>query len=652
MKQRVLIVLVAAFFVGCLAAQKPVSGQEQHQSIKESKWKGFQRLDLKFGDRNARIVVPDRPAKGNPWLWRARFPDWHTEADSILLSEGYHIAYIDTDNLYGSPKAVTIWNSFYTEMTNRYKLHQKVALAGVSRGGLFVYNWAKKNHGKVACIYAEAPVCDFKSWPMGKSEQDWERLKQVYGFASDKEALAYTNNPINNLSPLAEAKIPLLHMVSISDSIVPYAKNTKVLVNNYVQLGGAATVVPCQNGLQLNGHHFDIETPRYVADFITYHTQKSLPLNAAAYHELRDGLQNSRLAFEREKKGRIAFLGGSITYNGGWRDSLMTYFKQRFPHTDFEFIAAGIPSMGSTPSAFRLQRDVLSKGPIDLLFVEAAVNDAANGRTTKEQLRAMEGIVRQLRTTNPNSDLVMMHFVDPQKMERYRKGQEPQVIQNHTKVAEHYGTPTINLAKEVTDRIDNGEFTWEKDFQNLHPSPFGQGVYASSMIQLLERAYSGHVDADDKITTHTLPQKLDELSYDNGYFIPISEAKYPKEWTIDSVWQPNDGTGTRANYVNVPMLIGTTPGPSIQLDFKGSAIGIAVAAGQDAGTISYRIDGRPWKEQNLFTKWSSHLHLPWYYTLANGLSSENHTLELRLTNEKDNRSKGTACRIRYFYVNR
>jgi len=39
---------------------------------------------------------------------------------------------------------------------------------GVSRGGLYCYNWASQNPEKVACIYGDAPVCDVKSWPMGE----------------------------------------------------------------------------------------------------------------------------------------------------------------------------------------------------------------------------------------------------------------------------------------------------------------------------------------------------------------------------------------------------------------------------------------------------------------------------------------------------
>jgi len=73
-------------------------------------------------------------------------------------------------------------------------------------------------------------------------------------------------------------------------------------------------------------------------------------------------------------------------------------------------------------------------GPVDLLFEEAAVNDATNERSSQEQIRGMEGIVRHVRTASATTDIVIMHFVDPDKMESYRKGQIPEVIINHEKV--------------------------------------------------------------------------------------------------------------------------------------------------------------------------------------------------------------------------
>jgi len=620
-------------------------------------WKGFDHYDFQFEQRDTRLIVPNHPLPGNPWIWRARFPDWHTEADSILVTEGFHIVYINTDNKFGSPDAVAIWDRLYKHVVEVYKLQKEVALVGVSRGGLFVYNWAKKNPEKVACIYAEAPVCDFKSWPAGfgtgkPSPKDWENLKKEYGFNSDEEARAYSNNPIDNLEALAREKIPVLHMIGLDDKIVPPNENTFPLINEYIRLGGIATVVPCTEGIQkLDGHHFPIETPRIVADFIKYHSLQNMILDASNYHTLEGGLQNSQIRFERDKKGRVAFVGGSITFNSGWRDSICVYLTRRFPETEFEFIAAGIPSMGTTPASFRLERDVLSHGRIDLLFEEAAVNDAGNGRQSIEQIRAMEGIIRHLRNSNPTIDIIMMHFVDPSKIDAYRMGEEPEVIRNHNIVAAHYNIPTINLAKEVTDRIDNNEFNWKNDFKDLHPSPFGQGIYARSMIHFLDKAFAGQLDNNVKISPYNFPDKLDQYCYDKGHLIDISTAKRSKGWHIDPSWAPDDGTGVRQNYYNVPMLISSEPGSTLEFKFEAKAVGIAVAAGQDAGIIEYRVDNKEWHSLNLFTPWSSQLHLPWYYTLFSELSENEHMLEIRIAMGKDEKSVGHACRIRYFYLN-
>jgi sialidase-1 len=622
-----------------------------------TEWKGFTRYNFTLDQREARLVVPDHPLPGNPWLWHARFPDYHSEIDSMLAAEGFHIAYINTDNQFGSPDAMATWDHFYTHLTDTYKLQQKVALSGTSRGGLFIYNWAKRNPEKVAVIYAEAPVCDIKSWPAGfgsgeGSAEAWSSLKEEYGFASDEEARAYADNPLDNLEGLVKAKIPILHTIGLNDKIVPPEENTFLLVDTYIRLGGSATVIPCTEGVQnLEGHHFPIDNPRRIVDLIKYHSTEDGPLDASLYHQMRGGLHNCQTIFEQTGKGRVAFLGGSITYGSGWRDSICKYLVHRFPDTEFEFIPAGIPSMGSTPAAFRLERDVLQGSPIDLLFEEAAVNDASNGRTNTEQIRAMEGIVRHLRRSNPNADMVMMHFVDPEKMENYKSGREPEVITNHNLVAEHYQIPIINLAKEVTDRIDHGEFNWEDDFKDLHPSPFGQGVYAHSMIQLLGDAFDGPEAHNNQVTPHLLPDPLDANCYENGYLRDISSATYSSGWQVDSLWNPGKGKRVRPNYVDVPMLIGNEPGSALKLTFDGKAVGIAVAAGSDAGMIDYRIDKGDWQRMNLFTDWSMHLHLPWYYTLAGDLAHENHLLEMKISRSKDERSEGHACRIRYFYVN-
>jgi sialidase-1 len=305
---------------------------------------------------------------------------------------------------------------------------------------------------------------------------------------------------------------------------------------------------------------------------------------------MRNGLKNSYIKFEREKKGRVAFLGGSITFNPGWRDSICSYLEKRFPGTEFEFIAAGIPSFGSTENAFRMKRDVLKDGPVALLFVEAAVNDGGKGRSETEIRRSMEGIIRHARNSDPTTDVVFMYFVDPGKIKDYNKGKVPDVIRIHDEVAAYYEVPALNLAKEVTARLTAGEFTWEDDFKNLHPSPFGQGIYARSMLAFLDDAFNGFVAEDDKIENYDMPPKIDKYCYDNGMLVEAKDVKPAKGWIFVENWKPEIKANTRANFIKVPMLVGEYPVKPLKFIFEGNAVGIAVAAGPDAGIVEYRID--------------------------------------------------------------
>ena len=634
--------------------------QETSHVISDSTsyWKGYTRYHFQLDNREAFVTAPNKAPDTKEWIWRARFPEWHTEMDEILLDKGIFIAYINTDNMFGSPRAMKVWDEFYMYMVNELEFEPKVSLEGVSRGGLFVFNWAKRHPWRVHSIYTEAPVCDFKSWPGGKGSgegdrRSWEILKKEYGFQNDEMAFSYKDNPMDNLESLAMAKVPMLSMIGLNDQVVPPSENIYILNERYVKAGGSSTLIPCTRGEEeLLGHHFTIETPELGAEFILSNINRSvLPLVSRDFHSSEDGLGNSKIKFEREKQGTVAFLGGSITQNGGWRDSVCTYLQQRFPQTQFTFIPAGISSMGTTPGAFRLQRDILSKGPVDLLFVEAAVNDATNGRSKKEQIRGMEGIIRHTLKDNRAADIVVMHFVDPDKMETYNRGETPEVIANFNLVTAHYKLGTINLAKEVTDRINNGEFTWEEDFINLHPSPFGQSIYFCSMKSFLESQYT-QVDENRKnIINHPLPETLDPYCYDGGRIIPFTEATETQGFEHITNWSPPNNTATRKGYTHVDMLVGKHPGDSFTLHFEGKAVGIMVAAGPDAGMIGINIDGGRNRTMDLFTLWSSQLYLPWYYTLASELEPGPHILKVEIINDRNEKSVGSSSIIKAFYVN-
>jgi hypothetical protein len=188
------------------------------------------------------------------------------QTDIALLEKGFHIVYIDVAGLFGSPSAVEIWDKFYKYLNESQGLSNKAVLEGMSRGGLIVYNWAIQNPEKVYCIYADAPVCDFKSWP---GVNDKELLK-AYSMTKE-QALEYGGNPIDNLESLAEAKVAILHVVGDTDKTVPVNKNTAIIEERYKKLGGMIEVIHKENV----GHHpHSLKDPTPIVGFILNHVTK------------------------------------------------------------------------------------------------------------------------------------------------------------------------------------------------------------------------------------------------------------------------------------------------------------------------------------------------------------------------------------------
>lgn len=365
------------------------------------------------------------------------------------------------------------------------------------------------------------------------------------------------------------------------------------------------------------------------------------------YYEKRGGINNF-LSAVAKKRATVAFLGGSITFNPGWRDMVTTYLKETYPQTRFRFIAAGIPSLGSLPHAFRLKRDVLDSGRVDLLFLEAAVNDRVNRTDSLTQIRDLEGIVRHAKRSNPRIDIVMMSFADLEKNNDYAKGKIPAEVFNHELVATRYNLPSINLAKEVYDKIHNKEFNWDADFKDLHPSPFGQQLYFANIKSLLQKLAAKHVR---KMALKALPKPLNAANFEHGNYYNIANATHDENWAIDNNWAPKDSLGTRPGFVNVPMLVTEKAGAELTLPFAGTAVGMGIVSGADAGIVSYALDGGEYKDIDLYTAWSGGLHLPWYVLFSGGLKKGNHVLKLKIADKHNINSKGNACRIVYFFRN-
>lgn len=238
-----------------LALVAPVPADPKPFPGKPSTWNTFKRFDFKVDGKDAIVVAPEKPAPGRPWLWRAEFFGAFPNADIELVKRGWHLAYLGVPNQFGSPKAMAAWEKFHDVLVKDHELNPKPGILGMSRGGLYALAWGIAHPEKTLAIDLDNGVCDPKSWPGGKltapgTAGEWKNLLKAFDFKDDEEALAYKGFPLDNLAPLAKAKVPLLLVYGDSDKVVPHTENSQVLWDRYKALGG-----PVERQVKAGGDH-------------------------------------------------------------------------------------------------------------------------------------------------------------------------------------------------------------------------------------------------------------------------------------------------------------------------------------------------------------------------------------------------------------
>ena len=361
---------------------------------------------------------------------------------------------------------------------------------------------------------------------------------------------------------------------------------------------------------------------------------------------------NSRIQFEKEKTGRVAFIGGSITQMEGYRPILGKWLQKRFPNTVFQFVNAGISSTCSTSGAFRLRDHVLAKGRIDLFFIEFAVNDDQDaGHTHQNCIRGLEGIIRQARTLQPHMDIICTHFVNPGMLKTLQETRMPLPMGAHEQVLQHYDISTHFLARELADRIAANTIDW-KTFGGTHPKKAGNAMAAEGAANILESAWRTPLLKDVRRQAHHIPAKpLDAGSYYNGHFLKPSLATQDKGFSyIVPEWKKIPG-GFRNTFAGQRLLCADKSGAETKVNFAGRTLGAYILDGPDAGVLEVSIDGDKFHTVNLYHRYSRGLHYPRTVILATNLDSGEHTARIRIAKKSNPQSKGTAARILQFGVN-
>ncbi|MBO9563419.1 MAG: hypothetical protein J7621_11620 [Niastella sp.] len=237
--------------------------------IKESSFYGYACADFSFLNRNCKVVKPKWTAPNRPWIWRARFWGHEPQADIALLERGFHIVYCDVAELFGNREAIATWNSFYALMI-KHGLARKVVLEGMSRGGVYAFNWAAENPTRVAGVYVDNPVLDLKSWPAGLGRlpaypKEAALFKADYGLTTDEQVKQFTGSPIDKVDRIVKGRYPIFILCADADEAVAVEENTIPFEKKVKELKGDITVI-YKPGAKHHPH--SLPNPTVIVEFV------------------------------------------------------------------------------------------------------------------------------------------------------------------------------------------------------------------------------------------------------------------------------------------------------------------------------------------------------------------------------------------------
>ncbi len=371
-----------------------------------------------------------------------------------------------------------------------------------------------------------------------------------------------------------------------------------------------------------------------------------------APYTMRGGLPNfaRKVAEKGTEPVRISYFGGSITAGAGsskpqfcYRELLTAWLRKENPGANMQPFNAAIGGTGSWLGAFRCWNDVGYQRP-DLVIVEFAVND---GGTPEDQVIAsMEGIVRQLRMKTPSKpDILFVYTLVKGHLEDFKAGKLPPTMQHHEKVAEHYGIPSVVMAKYAADQILSGKMTMEQfSRDNVHPTDAGYALYLEALKPFFTEVKGAAPSApvDTAAARPLLPEPLSPRPMENARLVPYDWADMDEGWLG---WQLS--STDRLPHVAVSDKAGAT----ITLKFTGSQIGIYDIIGPDTGNLEYSLDGAEWKLKVNFDKYCLTYARPHATTLVRDLDPKvEHELKLRIAAEAPKDSKGRFTRLGWFLV--
>ena len=334
---------------------------------------------------------------------------------------------------------------------------------------------------------------------------------------------------------------------------------------------------------------------------------------------------------------KVAYLGGSITAQPGWRVKSLHYMQSTFPQAKFTEINAALGGTGSDLGVFRVDSEVLNIGP-DLLFVEFAVNDG--GAEPSRIIRGMEGIVRKTWKAYPNCDICFVYTVTESLVPPMLEGKFPRAVCAMEMLADHYSIPTIHMGMEVARLAKEGTLLWKAKLpandlekaevlgkfvfapDSVHPHvETGHQLYLESIqrsLPIIQKA-----SAQTRLHSATAPLMPDNYEMAKMVSLPATAISAGIQKLPDD--HPIAKRFTRLS----PIFSGSKSGESVSFSFKGTRASLYHLIGPDVGQVRVSVDGEPPKTVTIFDPYCNS-HRISTLSLCSELADTIHTVRIEI----------------------
>jgi lysophospholipase L1-like esterase/pimeloyl-ACP methyl ester carboxylesterase len=249
-----------------------------------SNYAGYRCATFLFNGRESKVVKPKKTAANHPWIWHVRFFGHEPQTGIALLERGYHLVYNDQAERMGNKQNIDEWNAFH-KLLHEGGLNRKVVLEGMSRGGVYVFNWAAANPDKVAAVYVDNPLLDMKAMyygPDGKERPENEITKGIKeNWGVDRSQIEQFNeSPIDKIDAIVKGNYPILILCAELDEAAVNSQNAFPFEKKIREKGGDITVIE-KRGFKHHPHSFP--NPAVIVDFIEQAVDKNAYLSAKKY---------------------------------------------------------------------------------------------------------------------------------------------------------------------------------------------------------------------------------------------------------------------------------------------------------------------------------------------------------------------------------